>query len=153
MVRSHTIMVKSHPEPKKSLVVGARPNLVYSPGPGLWTLDLGSFGPDLDLTWTWPGPDLDLTWIRDLDLSLRILMFNCLISTLYKFFQDRCENCKMTSDSISRSCNYRAEQSTLQSPSLSNTRAGPRLKKGKYHYSSRAPLKDMRAKKLVIFPV
>ena len=34
-----------------------------SPGPGLWSLVLGPFGPDL-------GPDLDLTW--DLDLSLTI---------------------------------------------------------------------------------
>ena len=41
--------------------VGGRPNLVYSPGPGLWSLVLGPYGPDL-------GPDLDPTW--DLDLSL-----------------------------------------------------------------------------------
>ena len=34
-----------------------------SPGPGLWPLVLGPFGPDL-------GPDLDLTWDLDLDLSL-----------------------------------------------------------------------------------
>ena len=34
-----------------------------SPGPGLWPLVLGPFGPDL-------GPDLDLTWDPDLDLSL-----------------------------------------------------------------------------------
>ena len=45
--------------------VGGRPNLVYSPGPGLWSLVLGSFGPDL-------GPDLDLIWDLDLDLSLTI---------------------------------------------------------------------------------
>ena len=46
---------------KKSLLVvgGGRPNLVLSTGPGLWSLVLGPFGPDL-------GPDLDL----DLDLSL-----------------------------------------------------------------------------------
>ena len=44
---------------------GDRPNLVYSPGPGLWPLVLGPFGPDL-------GPDLDLTWDLDLDLSLTI---------------------------------------------------------------------------------
>ena len=62
-------MVWAHNPPKKSLVVvsgwvgGDRPNLVYSPGPGLWSLVLGPFGPDL-------GPDLDLTW--DLDLSLTI---------------------------------------------------------------------------------
>ena len=48
-------MVWSQLQPKKSLMVvgggGGRPNLVYSPGPGLspGTLDL------LDLTW-------DLTW-------------------------------------------------------------------------------------------
>ena len=34
-----------------------------SPGPGLWSLVLGPFGPDL-------GPDLDLTLELDLDLSL-----------------------------------------------------------------------------------
>ena len=39
--------------------------LMYSPGPGLWSLVLGPFGPDL-------GPDLDLTWDLDLDLSLTI---------------------------------------------------------------------------------
>ena len=70
MVRSHTVMVRSDHLPKKSLVVvvvvsggGGRPNLMYSPGPGLWSLVLGPFGPDL-------GPDLELTW--DLDLSLTI---------------------------------------------------------------------------------
>ena len=36
-----------------------------SPGPGLWSLALGPFGPDL-------GPDLELTWDLDLDLSLTI---------------------------------------------------------------------------------
>ena len=36
--------------------VGGRPNLVYSPGPGLWFLVLGPFGPDLG---PGPGPDLD----------------------------------------------------------------------------------------------
>ena len=36
------------------------------PGPGLWSLVLGPFGPDL-------GPDLDLTWDLDLDLSLTII--------------------------------------------------------------------------------
>ena len=46
-------------------MVGGRPNLMYSPGPGLWSLVLGPFGPDL-------GPDLDLTWDLDLDLSLTI---------------------------------------------------------------------------------
>ena len=38
-----------------------------SPGPGLWSLVLGPYGPDL-------GPDLDLTWDLDLDLSLTIEM-------------------------------------------------------------------------------
>ena len=35
-------------------VGGDRPNLVYSPGPGLWSLVLGPLGPDLtwDRTWT-----------------------------------------------------------------------------------------------------
>ena len=46
---------------------GGRPNLVYSPGPGLWSLVLGPFGPDL-------GPDLDLTWDLDLDLSLTTII-------------------------------------------------------------------------------
>ena len=36
-----------------------------SPGPGLWSLVLGPYGPDL-------GADLDLTWDLDLDLSLTI---------------------------------------------------------------------------------
>ena len=69
MVRSHTVMVWSDNLPKKSLLVGGggcRPNLVYSPGPGLWALVLGPSGPDL-------GTDLDLTW--DLDLSLTISSF------------------------------------------------------------------------------
>ena len=48
-------------------MVGGRPNLMYSPGPGLKSWDLGPFGPDL-------GPDLDLTWDLDLDLSLTILL-------------------------------------------------------------------------------
>ena len=37
-----------------------------SPVPGLWSLVLRPFGPDL-------GPDLHLTWDLDLDLSLTIL--------------------------------------------------------------------------------
>ena len=51
--------------------MGGRPNLVYSPGPGLWSLVLGPFGPDL-------GPDLDLTWdlTWDLDLDLSLTIFN-----------------------------------------------------------------------------
>ena len=40
-----------------------------SPGPGLWSLVLGPYGPDL-------GPDLDLTWDLDLDLSLTIPFSN-----------------------------------------------------------------------------
>ena len=52
-------------------MVSGRPNLVYSPGPGLWALVLGPFGPDL-------GPDLDLTWDLDLDLSLTININNVL---------------------------------------------------------------------------
>ena len=71
MVRSHSVMVWAHNPPKKSLVVsgwvgGDRPNLVYSPGPGLWALVLGPSGPDL-------GTDQDLTWDLDLDLSLTII--------------------------------------------------------------------------------
>ena len=53
---------------KKSLLVvsgGWHTKFSVSPGPGLWSLVLGPFGPDL-------GPDLDLTWDMDLDLSLTI---------------------------------------------------------------------------------
>ena len=57
------------------MVGGGRPNLVYSPGPGLWSLVLGPFGPDL-------GPDLDLTWDLDLDLSLTIIIS----TTVYSVF-------------------------------------------------------------------
>ena len=46
-----------------------------SPGPGLWSLVLGPFGPDL-------GPDLDLTW--DLDLSLTILPMFPRFQTKYR---------------------------------------------------------------------
>ena len=56
--------------PKKRLLGGGgggewwwQTKFNVSPGPGLWSLVLGPFGPDL-------GPDLDLTW--DLDLSLTI---------------------------------------------------------------------------------
>ena len=69
MVRSHTVLVWTHYPAKKSLVVvvvgGGRPNLVLSPGPGLWSLVLGPFGSNL-------GADLELTWDLDLDLSLTI---------------------------------------------------------------------------------
>ena len=57
--------------PKKSLlVVGGgewwQTKFNVSPGPGLWSLVLGPFGPDL-------GTDLNLTWDLDLDLSLTII--------------------------------------------------------------------------------
>ena len=48
-------------------VVGGRPNLVLSPGPGLWSLVLGPFGPDLG---PGPGPELDnivKTWMQKLN--------------------------------------------------------------------------------------
>ena len=52
-------MVWSDFLPKKSLVVvvvgGWQTKFSVSLGPGLWSLDLGPFAPDL-------GPDLDLTW-------------------------------------------------------------------------------------------
>ena len=35
---------------------GGRPNSMYSPGPGLWSLVLGPYGPDLG---PGPGPELD----------------------------------------------------------------------------------------------
>ena len=58
-------MVWNDPLCKKSLLVvvcgGWQTKFSVSPGPGLWRLVLGPFGPDL-------GPDLDPTW--DLDLSL-----------------------------------------------------------------------------------
>ena len=70
MVRSHTVMVWSNLEPKKSLVkvnggwVGTRPNLVYSSGQDLWALSRTCWT-WTDLTWldlTWPDLDLTLTW-------------------------------------------------------------------------------------------
>ena len=65
-------MVWSDYLPKKSLLVvsGWQTKFNVSPGPGLWSLVLGPFRPDLgpDL-----GPDLDLTWDLDLDLSLTIM--------------------------------------------------------------------------------
>ena len=69
MVRSHSAMVWIDYLPKKSLVVsgggGCQTKYNVSTGPGLWSLVLGLFGPDL-------GPDLELTWDLDLDLSLTI---------------------------------------------------------------------------------
>ena len=59
-------MVWSHLLPTKSLLVVSgwwQTKFSVSPGPGLGSLVLGPFGPDL-------GPDLDLTWDLDLDLSL-----------------------------------------------------------------------------------
>ena len=65
-------MVWSDYLPKKSLLgCGGewwQTKFSVSPGPGLGSLVLGPFGPDL-------GPDLDLTWDLDLDLSLTIHIF------------------------------------------------------------------------------
>ena len=47
------------------MVSGWQTKFNVSPGPGLWSLVLGPYGPDL-------GLDLDLTWDLDLDLSLTI---------------------------------------------------------------------------------
>ena len=69
-------MVWSHYLLKESLlVVGGewQTKFSVSPGPCLWPLDLGPFGPDL-------GLNLDLTWDLDLDLSLTILQ---IFSTSY----------------------------------------------------------------------
>ena len=72
MIISHTEMVWTHYLPKKSLVGGGwwvggwQTKFNVSPGPGLWSLVLGPFRPDL-------GTDLDLTWDLDLELSLTIL--------------------------------------------------------------------------------
>ena len=56
--------------PTKSLVVGEwwwwwQTKFSVSPGPGLGSLVLGPFGPDL-------GADLDLTWDLDLNLTKKI---------------------------------------------------------------------------------
>ena len=67
MVRSHTVKLRSHLEPKKVCrwVVGGRPNLmlaqvqVFCPGSGQGQ-DLTGNGPGLDLDWTWTGPGPDL---------------------------------------------------------------------------------------------
>ena len=50
---------------QKSLVVVSGWQTKFNVSPGLWSLVLRPFGPDL-------GPDLDLTWDLDLDLSLTI---------------------------------------------------------------------------------
>ena len=78
MVRSHSVMVWSDYLPKKSLLGGEwwQTKFNVTPGPCLWSLVLGPFGPDL-------GPDLDLTWDLDLDLSLTIFMLHSLL-TSYK---------------------------------------------------------------------
>ena len=71
MVRSHTVLVWTHYPAKKSLMVvggGWQTKFNVSPGPGLWSLVLGPFGPDL-------GLDLDLTW--DLDLNLSLTKIHC----------------------------------------------------------------------------
>ena len=77
MVKSHTVIVCGDYLPKKSLLGGGgewvggwQTKFSVSPGPGLWSLVLGPFGPDL-------GPDLDLTWDLDLDLSLTIFQICC----------------------------------------------------------------------------
>ena len=51
------------------MVSGWQTKFNVSPGPGLWSLVLGPFGPDLEPDLE---PDLDLTWDLDLDLSLTI---------------------------------------------------------------------------------
>ena len=57
------------------VVSGWQTKLSVSAGPGLWSLVLEPYGPDL-------GPDLDLTWDLDLDLSLTIHLFTYYISYL-----------------------------------------------------------------------
>ena len=59
-------------------MVGGRPNLMYSPGPGLWSLVLGPFGPDLgpDLG-PGPGPELDNIKAAWSDLILVLLTLGC----------------------------------------------------------------------------
>ena len=68
-------MVWSHLLPMKSLLVVVsgggewQTKFNVSPGPGLWSLVLGPFGPDL-------GPDLALPWDLDLDMSSTKNKFN-----------------------------------------------------------------------------
>ena len=63
MIRSHSVMVWSDYLPKKSLLGGGgggewwwQTKFNVSPGPGLWSLVLGPFGPDLG---PGPGPELE----------------------------------------------------------------------------------------------
>ena len=62
---------------------GGRPNLVYSPGPGLSTLVLGPSGPDL-------GPDLDLTW--DLAILIVAAFINKLKTRKEPYTEEACNN-------------------------------------------------------------
>ena len=68
-------MVWTHSLTKKCLLgvggewVGGRPNLMYSPGPGLWSLVLGPSGPDLG-----PGPRPELDNLRPILASHRNLL-------------------------------------------------------------------------------
>ena len=60
MVRSYSVMVWSDYLPKKSLLVVSgggewQTKFSVSPGPGLWSIVLGPFGPDLA-----PGPGSEL---------------------------------------------------------------------------------------------
>ena len=95
MVRSHSVMVWSEYLPTKSLVggggwvVSGRPNLMYSTGPGLWSLVLGPFGPDL-------GPDLDLAWDLDLSLTIFRVSFTPNIYSTHK----SCYSCFITVKSV-----------------------------------------------------
>ena len=59
---------------------GGRPNLVYSPGPGLWSLVLGPFGPYLgpDL-----GPELD-----KIKISVGISINTSSKSNLYMYIEE-----------------------------------------------------------------
>ena len=85
MVRSHTVLVLTHYPAKKSLLVVVsgecwwwwQTEFSVSPGPGLWPLVLGPFGPDLgpDLG-PGPGPELDnkiVWWVVDKPITDRIL--------------------------------------------------------------------------------
>ena len=56
------------------VVGGWQTKFSVSPGPVLWSLVLGPFGPDL-------GPDLDLTWDLDLDLDLDLSLTIVTVTT------------------------------------------------------------------------